>query len=52
MHVHILPRKPGDFAENDQIYHELQKHDKEEPSKKWRSEEEMSAEAELLKRYF
>ena len=23
VHVHVLPRKAGDFAENDQIYNEV-----------------------------
>ncbi|XP_030229563.1 bis(5'-adenosyl)-triphosphatase [Gadus morhua] len=47
VHVHILPRKVGDFERNDSVYDELQKHDREEedmPSK-WRTEEEMAAEA-------
>ncbi|CAL8379022.1 unnamed protein product, partial [Boreogadus saida] len=47
VHVHILPRKAGDFERNDSVYDELQKHDREEedmPSK-WRTEEEMAAEA-------
>uniref|UniRef100_A0A1B6JCQ5 Nitrilase and fragile histidine triad fusion protein NitFhit n=1 Tax=Homalodisca liturata TaxID=320908 RepID=A0A1B6JCQ5_9HEMI len=52
VHVHVLPRRPGDFPENDQIYHKLQNHDKGDMSKKWRSEEEMAAEAEILRKYF
>ena len=28
VHVHILPRRPKDFKENDQIYDELNNHDK------------------------
>ena len=28
VHVHVMPRKDGDFTENDQIYNELEKHDK------------------------
>uniref|UniRef100_A0A671WZ34 Bis(5'-adenosyl)-triphosphatase n=1 Tax=Sparus aurata TaxID=8175 RepID=A0A671WZ34_SPAAU len=47
VHVHVLPRKAGDFERNDSVYDELQKHDQEDediPSK-WRSEEEMAAEA-------
>ena len=28
VHVHILPRRPEDFADNDDVYKELQKHDK------------------------
>lgn len=50
--MHILPRKPGDFLQNDQVYYELQKHDKEaDGNKKWRSEEEMASEANILKSY-
>ena len=28
VHVHILPRRPKDFKKNDQIYDELNNHDK------------------------
>uniref|UniRef100_A0A3Q1FFB2 Bis(5'-adenosyl)-triphosphatase n=1 Tax=Acanthochromis polyacanthus TaxID=80966 RepID=A0A3Q1FFB2_9TELE len=52
VHVHVLPRKAGDFERNDSIYDELQKHDQEDediPSK-WRSEEEMAAEASDLRK--
>uniref|UniRef100_G1T296 HIT domain-containing protein n=1 Tax=Oryctolagus cuniculus TaxID=9986 RepID=G1T296_RABIT len=54
VHVHILPRKAGDFCRNDSIYDELQKHDKEEEDSQasWRSEEEMAAEAAALRAYF
>uniref|UniRef100_A0A3Q3WCU4 Bis(5'-adenosyl)-triphosphatase n=1 Tax=Mola mola TaxID=94237 RepID=A0A3Q3WCU4_MOLML len=51
VHVHVLPRKAGDFERNDSIYDELQRHDRENediPSK-WRSEEEMAAEASDLR---
>ncbi|XP_035376526.1 bis(5'-adenosyl)-triphosphatase [Electrophorus electricus] len=54
LHVHVLPRKAGDFEKNDSIYEELQKHDKEDqelPSR-WRSEEEMANEASVLSRLF
>ncbi|XP_076125368.1 bis(5'-adenosyl)-triphosphatase-like [Alosa pseudoharengus] len=54
VHVHVLPRKTGDFERNDSVYDELQKHDKENedvPSK-WRTEEEMSAEASALRKLF
>jgi len=50
VHVHILPRRPGDFEENDNIYHELAHHDKEE--KPGRSEQEMADEANLLRELF
>jgi diadenosine tetraphosphate (Ap4A) HIT family hydrolase len=23
VHVHVIPRKPGDFARNDDVYHEI-----------------------------
>ncbi|XP_006862186.1 PREDICTED: bis(5'-adenosyl)-triphosphatase-like [Chrysochloris asiatica] len=53
VHVHVLPRKTGDFSRNDSIYDELQKHDKDEDSPAtWRSEEEMMAEAAALRVYF
>ncbi|XP_074459177.1 bis(5'-adenosyl)-triphosphatase isoform X2 [Larus michahellis] len=52
VHVHVLPRRAGDFSRNDDVYKELQQHDKEDSSDKWRTEEEMAAEAAILKRYF
>ncbi|CAF4396044.1 unnamed protein product, partial [Adineta steineri] len=50
VHVHILPRIPGDFEENDTIYHELAHHDKKE--KGWRQEKEMADEAKTLRKLF
>mmetsp|Transcript_14525 Transcript_14525/g.16117 ORF Transcript_14525/g.16117 Transcript_14525/m.16117 type:complete len:155 (-) Transcript_14525:52-516(-) len=47
VHVHVIPRKPGDFTDNDDIYREIEK-----DGRKPRSEEEMEAEANLLKPYF
>ncbi|XP_036726125.1 bis(5'-adenosyl)-triphosphatase isoform X1 [Balaenoptera musculus] len=54
VHIHVLPRKAGDFHRNDSIYDELQKHDKEKEDSPtlWRSEEEMAAEAAALRGYF
>jgi diadenosine tetraphosphate (Ap4A) HIT family hydrolase len=52
VHVHMLPRKPGDFKRNDDVYEELdnQKLDKElEAERKPRSLEEMSIEASDLR---
>jgi hypothetical protein len=49
--MHIIPRKRGDFKE-DQIYDEIRTHDKGENLKKMRSEEEMSTEANELRRLF
>jgi len=48
IHVHILPRRPHDFANNDDIYTELQSHDKQEGG--WRSEDTMTAEATQLRK--
>jgi len=47
VHVHILPRREGDFADNDDIYKELQTHDKKASG--WRTEDEMVAEARLFR---
>ncbi|XP_068413918.1 bis(5'-adenosyl)-triphosphatase isoform X1 [Eschrichtius robustus] len=54
VHIHVLPRKAGDFHRNDSIYDELQEHDKEKEDSPtlWRSEEEMAAEAAALRGYF
>ncbi|XP_025054775.1 bis(5'-adenosyl)-triphosphatase isoform X4 [Alligator sinensis] len=54
VHVHILPRRAGDFSRNDSVYDELERHDKgkEDAPSKWRSEEDMAAEAASLKKYF
>ncbi|CAH1784393.1 unnamed protein product [Owenia fusiformis] len=59
VHVHILPRKPGDFKRNDDIYSEMEKHDKdssgeelEDSSSEWRTPEDMAAEASTLRQLF
>ncbi|CAL1531037.1 unnamed protein product [Lymnaea stagnalis] len=53
VHTHILPRKRGDFSDNDDIYDHLQNHDKGwTEHTKLRSEEEMAAEAKSLRSYF
>uniref|UniRef100_A0A182T378 Nitrilase and fragile histidine triad fusion protein NitFhit n=1 Tax=Anopheles maculatus TaxID=74869 RepID=A0A182T378_9DIPT len=44
VHCHIMPRHVGDFPENDQIYGELNRHDK-EPERPRRPTAEMAAEA-------
>ncbi|PZC76389.1 hypothetical protein B5X24_HaOG204688 [Helicoverpa armigera] len=52
LHCHIMPRKKGDFIENDLIYLELAKHDqfkKGHPSKPPRTREEMITEATHLR---
>jgi predicted amidohydrolase/diadenosine tetraphosphate (Ap4A) HIT family hydrolase len=48
-HCHIMPRKEGDFENNDQIYEELNKHDH-NPQDKRRDLKEMIAEAEIYKK--
>ncbi|XP_053723518.1 bis(5'-adenosyl)-triphosphatase isoform X3 [Synchiropus splendidus] len=52
VHVHVLPRKTGDFEKNDSVYNELQQHDRtqEDDASLWRSEEEMAAEASDLRK--
>lgn len=56
IHVHILPRREGDFSRNDDIYEELQKHDshleEDRQMGKLRTEEEMNREASELRKYF
>ncbi|KAF2896634.1 hypothetical protein ILUMI_09537 [Ignelater luminosus] len=52
VHCHILPRKEGDFQRNDDIYVELAKHDRDNNPQPIRSLEEMSKEADLLRKYF
>jgi len=52
VHVHVLPRKPGDFADNDDVYKQLEKHDKNVRATEWRNDEDMAAEAAVLRKYF
>lgn len=47
LHVHILPRRPGDFSHNDDVYTRLAEHDKEEGG--WRGEDAMAKEATQLR---
>ncbi|XP_042909540.1 nitrilase and fragile histidine triad fusion protein NitFhit isoform X2 [Parasteatoda tepidariorum] len=51
VHVHIVPRKAGDFEKNDDIYKKLEEHDK-AGDRKWRTPEEMTEEADKLRKYF
>ena len=57
-HVHIIPRRKGDFQDNDDVYKVLEKHDKDDGTTevdgvdKFRSEEEMSKEARELAQFF
>jgi len=47
LHVHILPRRPGDFSQNDDVYTRLAEHDKEKGG--WRGEDVMAHEAAELR---
>ncbi|XP_026483503.2 nitrilase and fragile histidine triad fusion protein NitFhit isoform X1 [Vanessa tameamea] len=52
LHCHIMPRKKGDFIQNDLIYLELAKHDQIKPghpAKPARSLEDMEEEASMLR---
>lgn len=51
VHVHVMPRKPGDFERNDDIYDKLQNHDKDITVGK-RTGKDMEDEATLLRTYF
>ncbi|KAH9581635.1 Nitrilase [Schistosoma haematobium] len=51
VHVHVLPRKPNDFPENDDIYKALQSHDKVR-DRVYRSHDVMSAEAKQLRQLY
>ncbi|CAH1170144.1 unnamed protein product [Phaedon cochleariae] len=51
VHVHIMPRRKGDFARNDDIYMHLAQHDKDENDQPIRLPEEMSQEASKLRKY-
>jgi diadenosine tetraphosphate (Ap4A) HIT family hydrolase len=50
LHIHVLPRKPADFPENDDIYKELAGHDKGKDIA-WRSEQEMREECEGMRAF-
>ncbi|VDP38864.1 unnamed protein product [Soboliphyme baturini] len=55
VHVHILPRRPNDFPNNDEIYsevsnHWLEKHDKKDSKEQWRELGDMSSEAAVYRR--
>eukprot|EP00117_Sycon_ciliatum_P008219 scpid102986/ scgid2074/ Bis(5&apos; AP3A hydrolase; Diadenosine 5&apos; Dinucleosidetriphosphatase; Fragile histidine triad protein len=52
VHVHILPRKAGDFKRNDDIYTELEGHDKTPSTDVFRSIDDMAAESTRLEGLF
>lgn len=56
-HVHILPRKPNDFAENDQVHREIENQRldtvfRQDEDRRSRSPEEMAEEATFLRKFF
>jgi predicted amidohydrolase/diadenosine tetraphosphate (Ap4A) HIT family hydrolase len=52
IHVHVLPRKAGDFSNNDDIYSRLEKHDKHVKASEWRTDEEMAEDAAIMRTFF
>ncbi|XP_011405744.1 PREDICTED: bis(5'-adenosyl)-triphosphatase-like isoform X1 [Amphimedon queenslandica] len=48
VHVHILPRRTGDFKQNDEVYEALERIDAEKRTN--RTEEEMAEEADILRK--
>lgn len=51
--MHVIPRKKGDWANNDDIYAELdKKKGVDNEDRQPRSQEEMGEEAKELRRYF
>ena len=51
VHIHILPRRRGDFELNDEVYNRLQNHDKGQDIQ-WRSADDMKEEANQLRSFF
>jgi hypothetical protein len=47
-----MPRKKEDFKWNDEVYQQLEKHDKPADVGRWRTEEEMEAEAKIIRKAF
>ena len=59
VHIHVLPRRPGDFEPNDKVYDAMDQGEKglaegldAEPERKPRTPEEMAAEAAALRELF
>ena len=51
MHLHVLPRKKGDFEKNDEIYERLETHDR-DMTTGLRTREEMASEANEFRKLF
>lgn len=52
VHCHVMPRKPGDFENNDEIYLRLMEHDSGTVSEARRPLQEMIEEAQIYKKLF
>lgn len=54
VHVHIIPRRSGDLEHNDDIYYELQKHDRDLHANTpgLRTKEELAQEAKMMREAF
>lgn len=50
VHVHVLPRRPGDFVENDEVYTALAQHDKQDTTFPIRDIGEMINEAQVIRK--
>ena len=52
VHVHVLPRREGDFERNDDVYTALETHDKQVSASEWRTDEDMAQEAAVYRKLF
>lgn len=52
VHCHVMPRKPNDFEDNDEIYVRLNEHDKEGVQERRRPLSEMIEEAQIYRKLF
>lgn len=52
VHCHVMPRKPGDFEDNDEIYLRLMEHDSPNVAAARRPLQEMIEEAQIYKKLF
>lgn len=52
VHCHVMPRKPGDFEDNDEIYLRLMEHDSPNVADARRPLQEMIEEAQIYKKLF
>lgn len=50
--MHLIPRKKGDWANNDDVYEELDKKGVDNEEREPRTEQDMAQEADQLRPYF